>query len=199
MKLKSWTLDSLAMFPPPIVLASSILVTAICSVRRSDVVRSSQSYSLRRQVNRSSDQHLITMWSTSSPSSLLKNIISLRPCRHQQDQMMQDWDLVFMSKWNGALFHLDKKKQKAFLSPGPIFYISLQMWKMSLMARYLGKTRTITGVADSDVVAVITIQSSEHIETCNAGCFLLIGPRHFQHRREKDLWPTQVLTMEFSI
>ena len=49
------------------------------------------------------------------------------------------------------------------------------------------------------LVAVITIQSSEHIETCNAGCFLLIGPRHFQHRREKDLWPTQVLTMEFSI
>ena len=53
----------------PIVLASSTLVTAICSVRRSGVVRSSQSDSLRRQVNRSSDQHLITMWSASSPST----------------------------------------------------------------------------------------------------------------------------------
>ena len=66
------------------------------------------------------------------------------------------------------------------------------------MARYQYKTRTITGVADSDVVPVITVQWSEHIQTCNTGCLLLFGPRHFQHRIENDLWPTQVLPMEFS-
>ena len=113
---------------------------------------------------------------------------------------MQDRGLVVMSKWHGARFHLVKKKQKAFLSSGPIFYISLQMWNMRLMARYQCKTRTITGVADSDVVPVRTVQSSEHIQTCNTGCFLFIGPRHFQHRIENDLWwPTQVLPIEFSI
>ena len=112
---------------------------------------------------------------------------------------MQDRGLVVMSKWHGARFHLVKKKQKAFLSSWPIFYISLQMWNMRLMARYQGKTRTITGVADSDVVPVRTVQSSEHIQTCNTGCFLSIGPCQFQHRIENDLWPTQVLSMEFSI